>query len=241
MKHLLLTSAILLSFSGLANANNGIYTSLKAGISDTKYKNSEDKRVFDEGNLSLDAKNNDQTKSIYPNISAAVGFDFSKISKINARAELEYTYKDKETFSPTIDNVTARAGSNVYSGKAPDGFVLFNNTLRSQSLMVNGYYDFKNTSKFTPYVGVGIGATRVKNKQTEIEYNDSVSSTDTHFTWSAGVGVAYNVTDNVALDLSYKYVDAGKFKFNNYVPGGNFDTKVKLHSNDYSLGIRYNF
>ncbi|OTG87177.1 hypothetical protein B9T31_06100 [Acinetobacter sp. ANC 4558] len=241
MKHLFLTSAILLSFSGLANANNGIYASLKAGISDTKYKNSEDKRVFDGGVLSLEAKNNDQTKSIYPNISAAVGFDFSKISKINARAELEYTYKDKETFSPTIDNVTARVGSNVFSGKAPDGFVLFNNALRSQSLMVNGYYDFKNTSKFTPYVGLGIGATRVKNKQTEISVNDSVSSTDTHFTWSAGVGIAYNVTDNVALDLSYKYVDAGKFKFNNYVPDGNFDTKVKLHSNDYSLGIRYNF
>ncbi|OTG86112.1 hypothetical protein B9T31_08715 [Acinetobacter sp. ANC 4558] len=70
--------------------------------------------------------------------------------------------------------------------------------------MVNGYYDFKYTSKFTPYVSLGIGATGVKNSQTEISINDSVSSTDTHFTWSAGAGVAYNVTDNVALDLSHK-------------------------------------
>ena len=237
MKKILLASVVLLSFSGLANANNGVYTSLKAGISDTKYRNSEDTLSFNDGGHVV-LKNNNETKAIYPTISAAVGFDFSAISPINARAELEYTYKDKETFSPTV-NSTAAFGDGVEVPDDTDTF--FNNQLRSQSLMLNGYYDFKNTSKFTPYVGVGVGITRAKNQQTDLESKDSVSSTKNHFTWSAGVGVAYSVTDNVALDLSYKYIDAGKFKFNSNDEDGRFDTKVDLRSQDYTLDIRYNF
>ncbi|WOE32231.1 MULTISPECIES: porin family protein [unclassified Acinetobacter] len=240
MKKILLASVVLLSFSGLANADNGVYASLKAGISDTKYRNSEDVKTNNVLNTTTTWTNDNQTKAIYPAISAAVGFDFSAISPINARAELEYTYKDKETFSPTADykTIVRKAES---TGKTPFGEKVLANELRSQSLMLNGYYDFKNTSKFTPYVGVGVGITRVKNQQTEVESNSSISSTKNHFTWSAGVGVAYSVTDNVALDLSYKYVDAGKFKFNNNVENGRLDTKVDLRSQDYALGIRYNF
>lgn len=232
MKYLLCVAVIATSFSGLANADNGVYTSLKAGISDTKLKNSSSHYIdYDNTYFSRN-----ETKSTYPTISAAVGYDFSAISPVTARAELEYTYKGKTTFSPDFY-------AEIYAGNFDDynSESWFQNKLTTQSLMLNGYYDFKNTSKFTPYVSAGVGITRVKNEITELDYQVTQSDSDNHFTWSAGVGVNYAVSQNVGLDLSYRYVDAGKFKFNTNLDGDNVESKFKLSSNEYLLGIRYNF
>lgn len=249
MKQLLLVTAI--SFSSLAYADNGFYTSLKAGISDTKFDNSKDQITSYESDVSFNETfhNKDADKSIYPSISAAVGFDFSKISNVNARAELEYTYKDKAKFSPSINKVTVEFDGNSETIDAPEGISsFFINELRTQSLMFNAYYDFKNTSKFTPYVSAGAGVTRVKNTQTlnpqlSEETNLGLSDTSNSFTWSAGAGVAYKVTENVALDLAYRYVDAGEIEFKNSVAqeAAKLKSTADLTSHDYSLGIRYNF
>ena len=237
MKQLLLVTAI--SFSSLAYADNGFYTSLKAGISDTKFDNSKDQIISTEPGMEeqITLHNKDTDKSIYPNISAAVGFDFSKISNINARAELEYSYKDKAKFNPAIEAIQDIDGSEAVNEESP-----FVKELKSQSLMLNGYYDFKNTSKFTPYVSAGVGVTRVKNATQAFFEPENMTDTDNSFTWAAGLGVAYKVTENVALDLGYRYVDAGEVEFNNYpIEGINFKTTADLVSHDYSLGIRYNF
>lgn len=224
----------------IANANatniyDGVYASMKAGISDTKYKNS--------SNLFIDQDilftNSSEKESIYPTISAAIGYDFSAISPVSARAELEYTYKKSKTFTPNVTNQidTVTGGTAI---NPPEN--VFNNELTSQSLMLNGYYDFKNESKFTPYITAGIGFTHLKNKQSFVDSNStSGSDSDNHFTWATGVGVAYAVTKNVDLDLSYRYVDAGKFKFENTVDGELARTDAKLTSNEYLLGVRYMF
>ena len=250
MKQLLLVTAI--SFSSLAYADNGFYTSLKAGISDTKFDNSEDQLSSPESNndFTETLHYDDADESVYPNISAAIGFDFSKISKVNARAELEYTYKDNVKFSPELNKISFQEGDVSDSIDVPNGTPgFFINELRTQSLMFNAYYDFKNTSKFTPYLSVGAGVTRIKNEQDlnpVYNFGEDLGLTDTSnsFTWSAGAGVAYKVTENVALDLAYRYVDAGEIEFNNSsVDLGNFNLKstADLTSHDYSLGIRYNF
>ena len=245
MKKIIYTALISASFSSLVNASGGIYTSVKAGISDTKYKNSEDAYYYGREDSKTAFLNNNLTKSIYPTISAAIGYDFSAISPVNVRAELEYTYKDKTNFQPTVGSVL-----DYMPGQSPQvvdngGFESdYQNSLQSQSLMLNAYYDFRNTSKFTPYVSAGAGVTHVKNKQTVTYDNSTTSDSDNHFTWSAGAGIAYAVSQNVALDLSYKYVDAGKYEFN-YPTRSNMitnnRTNVKLASNEYLLGVRYNF
>ena len=239
MKRLLLVTAI--SFSSLTYADSGLYTSLKAGISDTKF---EDYKVdLSVGNDSLVFKHKDADETIYPNISAAIGFDFSKVSKVNARAELEYTYKDKATFAPNISSA-------ILNGVEVQGFEGFPsilvNELRTQSLMLNGYYDFKNKSKFTPYLSAGVGVSRIENKVSINPefFGDSeniTTDTNNNFTWTAGAGIAYKVTENVALDLAYRYVDAGETDVSQSFEGIKLKNTADLVSHDYSLGVRYNF
>ncbi len=239
MKRILLATVI--ATSSFAYADSGLYTSLKAGVSDTKFEDY--KLDLSEGNDSLVFKHKDADETIYPNISAAIGFDFSKVSKVNARAELEYTYKDKATFAPNISSV-------IFNGvevQFPEGFPSFLvNELRTQSLMLNGYYDFKNKSKFTPYLSAGVGVSRIENKVSINPefFGDSeniTTDTNNNFTWTAGAGIAYKVTENVALDLAYRYVDAGETDVSQSIGGIKLKNTADLVSHDYSLGVRYNF
>ena len=241
MKRILLATVI--STSSFAYADSGLYTSLKAGVSDTKFEDY--KWDLADGNNSLVFKHKDADETIYPNISAAIGFDFSKVSKVNARAELEYTYKDKATFAPNISSA-------IFNGvevQALEGFPsVLVNELRTQSLMLNGYYDFKNKSKFTPYLSAGVGVSRIENKVSINPefFGDSeniTTDTNNNFTWTAGAGIAYKVTENVALDLAYRYVDAGETDVSQSFEGIGIKLKntADLVSHDYSLGVRYNF
>ena len=234
--------AAILSTSSFAYADSGLYTSLKAGVSDTKFEDY--KLDLADGDESLVYKHKDADETIYPNISAAIGFDFSKVSKVNARAELEYTYKDKATFAP---NISSAIFNGVDFSNLTEGFPsVLVNELRTQSLMLNGYYDFKNKSKFTPYLSAGVGVSRIENKVSinpeALGTSENITTdTNNNFTWTAGAGVAYKVTENVALDLSYRYVDAGETDVSQSFEGTKLKNTADLVSHDYSLGVRYNF
>jgi opacity protein-like surface antigen len=60
--------------------------------------------------------------------------------------------------------------------------------------MLNAYYDFKNSSPFTPFVGAGIGFADVKNTK------------DNEFAYSFSAGAKYNFTQNVYLGAKGTYL-----------------------------------
>lgn len=228
------------------HADNNFYASLKSGISDITYKNSTN--TYSDKGLQSDViySNDDQTKSNFPNVSVAIGYDFSNITPINIRTELEYSYKDKISFRPNMNSIEHRLylfNDSWIDRVEQDGYV--ENDIKMQSLMLNTLYDFKNSSKFTPYLGVGLGATYVKSNQRIADYSfEKKKDNDSSFSWSISAGVNYDLNNNVSLDLSYKYLNAGKFKFENYPYDHtdiNLTTKTKLISNEYLLGIRYKF
>jgi len=54
------------------------------------------------------------------------------------------------------------------------------------SLLLNGWYDFTNDTRFTPYLGGGVGLSR-------------------GVAYQAGGGIAYSLHPKFALDLGYRY------------------------------------
>lgn len=103
MKNLLLVALVATSFSGVASANNGVYASVKAGVSDTKIKDTELNMTY--LGLSETFHTENITSKTYPTISTAFGYDFNQHYNINARAEFEYTYRDTNKFNePTVRN-----------------------------------------------------------------------------------------------------------------------------------------
>jgi opacity protein-like surface antigen len=65
-------------------------------------------------------------------------------------------------------------------------------------LLGNVYYDFANSSMFTPYVGVGAGYGWVEGAGVP---------DDDGFAFGAAAGFAVNLTDNIAVDTGYRFRD----------------------------------
>ncbi|MBK5275808.1 MAG: porin family protein [Desulfuromonadales bacterium] len=141
------------------------------------------------------------------NVSAGYNFD-------PVRVEFEFGYKNAD-----VDKFTAGGASSTGSGS--DTTIM--------SYMADAYFDFKNSSKFTPYVGVGLGALNGEFK------SPGFKSDDTVFGYQFSVGAAYNVSKNVALDLSYRFQGAAS---DFAITGG---SDVSYMSSDIMAGLRYNF
>lgn len=125
--------------------------------------------------------------------SAAVGMQMNSF-----RTELEYTYRDK------------------IEGHHHDA----KHKVDTMSLMVNGYYDIDTGTAMTPYVNLGIGASRLKLREIDVS-----SKTDYKFSWGGGVGVGYEITKDMTFDVGYRFLDLGK----------------EIKSNEFYGGLRFSF
>jgi opacity protein-like surface antigen len=142
------------------------------------------------------------------NVSAGYNFD-----PVPVRVEFEFGYKTAD-----VDRFEAYGFSLPADGA----------DIRVLSYMVNGFYDIKTKSAFTPYIGAGLGLLNG-------EFNDNFSSADdTVFGYQLIVGAAYNVNKNLAIDLSYHFQGAAEdFSVNGQ--------DVSYMSSNIMAGLRYNF
>ncbi|WP_374254524.1 outer membrane protein [Acinetobacter brisouii] len=172
----------------------------------------------------------------------AFGWNLEPSLHVPVRTELEYSVQEGHKF------VSKTA---IYF----DPYYLKDTVkLQQQSVMWNTYFDWKNTTKFTPYFAVGVGATRIHTKGTLSDNSVSgtfsedfaaTSKTDFNFIWSVGVGTSYSITPNLAADLSYKYIDSGKLKLNYSSSNGPYtgtqESSYDLRAHNFALGLRYSF
>jgi opacity protein-like surface antigen len=130
--------------------------------------------------------------------------------------------------------------------------------------LVNGYVDMGTWYGVTPYVGAGVGLTR--NTLSGMTDQGIVSYTTTlggltagpsggyfsdgskfNFAWALMTGLGFNVTQNLKLELGYRFLDLGKFTSGgsnclgtcgggvaNYVA-----SKNDLAYNDFRIGLRW--
>ena len=164
------------------------------------------------GNIGLAmANDSDLTISTIPGITAnieydtglalglALGYDFG-----NARVEGEIAYQ-KNDF-----NKMSLLGVDI--DLTGDATLL--------SLLVNGYYDFANSSVFTPYIGGGLGFAKV-----EVD--------DTVFAYQMGIGVGYAVNEKVTIDTKYRYFATSDIEF--------YTTETEFASHNFLFGARVSF
>lgn len=154
------------------------------------------------------------------------GYDFYPQLQVPIRVEVEY---DLRTNMQT--EWSGKKGSRTGSIDATWGF---------QTLFANVYWDFHNSSAFTPYIGAGAGLGFINS---EYEMNGrngesmSFSQFNTVFAWNVGVGCSYAFTENVSADLAYRYVGLGSSEAS--LMGEKITTYPS--ANEISLGLRFTF
>jgi opacity protein-like surface antigen len=162
-------------------------------------------------------------------VGVAIGYNWRKHG-LSLRTEFEYL--NRSNFGYISNPAFTNSGT-------PIGL---SSKIGSQTLFANAFYDFHNTTLFTPFVGGGIGVAINKSTMTLNAIGSPTSTTeaiDTRFAWNIGAGVAVNVTEILLLELSYRYTDLGGAVWST---GGAFElTTNSLQANEFLLAARLQF
>lgn len=165
----------------------------------------------------------------------SVGTDISYSSAFPVRVEAEYAYRGKAKFDNGSDVVP------LYNDYARQSF-----EVTGHSLMFNAFYDFNTGTGFTPYLGGGIGMSYLNADYwvAADEYSGHATSDNWNFAWNVGGGVAYQFSDNMALDLGYRYMDLGSADCGdkNILMNGrsfNANASVDYTAHEVTLGLRF--
>ena len=157
--------------------------------------------------------------------SIAVGYDFFYEHMIPLRAEFEFAVR-----SNASENWSGSRGK-------------VESEWNTKTSFLNLYWDFHNSSDFVPYVGAGIGMAH-QYASYDIKsggYKESMDESYTTFAWNAGIGVAYNINPNLAIDLGYRFVGLGNHELSQNTRAGEYSVKTSPYSNEFSVGARFNF
>lgn len=98
--------------------------------------------------------------------------------------------------------------------------------------MLNAYYNFNNSTPFTPFVGAGAGINMAK---VEIGLDNDSS---TYFAAQIGGGISAELSEWLALDLAYKFILSDEYEIS--VPGIG-TASADLTSHQILLSARFMF
>jgi opacity protein-like surface antigen len=149
-------------------------------------------------------------------IDGGIGYDFGAI-----RTELTYGYS-----GPSVDSVVSRDLSRSFNGGGK---------IDKNDIMISAYWDVLPFSRFTPYIGGGIGYTYLSFPSFNggSYYNPPYHDKGL-FGWQAKVGLSYAMAYNWDVYAEGTFSGAG----NSHFDGVNFSSYKDVGA---KLGFRYRF
>ena len=155
--------------------------------------------------------------------SAVVGWDFEPGNPVGeGRIELEYT-----RHSNPLDQVKFVQGSVDGGG-----------SVTADSLLVNFYGVVHDSSRWSPYVGVGIGAARIKASGLKVTGQSLSNDSDDVLAYQIGGGIDVELTKRLNLDIGYRYFSTVKPKF---TESDGSKSEMEYISHSAVIGLRLGF
>ncbi|MGE9984424.1 outer membrane protein [Desulfovibrio sp. SGI.169] len=155
----------------------------------------------------------------------AAGYDFYPRHQLPLRAEIEFALRGN----------SEKSWDSSFDG----AFVSTKGLWNTSTLFLNLYYDIQTGTPFVPYIGAGAGLAFNYAEYTLHSDGQSYSASDnfTNFAWNVGAGVAYNINENFAVDLGYRFMMMGY----NEVSAGDANISNQPYNNEFMLGLRFTF
>ncbi|MDR1659534.1 MAG: outer membrane beta-barrel protein [Desulfovibrio sp.] len=159
-----------------------------------------------------------------------VGYDFFPKFDVPIRAEIEYALRTN------MNTTWDKRHTNALKTEIDAQWNL-------QTLFFNAYWDFHNSTDFTPYIGAGLGMGFINssfdahvylNGQKNDRLSGSKSKQNTVFAWNVGLGCSYAFNENISADLAYRFVGLSYYE---PLPG----LGMSPYANEISLGLRFTF
>ncbi len=168
-----------------------------------------------------------------------IGFGYALSDSIRTDVTLNMSQGKKTLKDVTLSNTIGKVSKDAYgkdgkyiakpaTGTGTDGLLTSKVSLKEKKLglMANAYYDFNNASEFTPYVMAGVGVSRGSLEAKISGYETGTtgdlktasetikSKNSTSIAYQVGVGVGYEMSKDIFLDVGYKMSGtSGSYKF----------------------------
>lgn len=157
--------------------------------------------AFIGGNALMNAKGSDNqgefSLAFAPSLlgSAVLGWDFEPGNpKGEGRVEVEFTRR-----SNPLDQVKFVEGSFAGGGK-----------VTADSLLLNFFAVLHDSSRWSPYAGVGIGAARIYAANMTVTGSPLINGSAYVFAYQAGGGIDFALNKHLNLDLGYRYFGSNR-------------------------------
>lgn len=134
----------------------------------------------------------------------------------NLRVEVTGGYRMKASLSTPFNDLSADLAT--YTG------------------FVNAFWDITNYNGFTPYLGGGVGVAHHRLTNVTLPATSS-NGNRTDLAYNVTAGISYDITNNLLLDVAYRYVDLGFARSRGTTPM----TIDDLKSHEIKVGMRYHF
>lgn len=212
LKQTLAVAALMACMAGGAHATEGWYGRLDVG------------RSVD-GGLDGDVSDGVSTATFSPDFDdkwmGALGVGYAMRNGFRLEGELSHRANN---WGPT----TLNAFDTDVTGDA-----------RALALMANLYYDFNHNGALQPYLGVGVGAARVR-----VGIDGSGEGKDTRFAYQAMAGIAYAATERLTFDLGYRIFRVRDLDVSEAFAASGIQTpssNVDYEHQAVTLGVRWQF
>jgi outer membrane protein OmpA-like peptidoglycan-associated protein len=106
---------------------------------------------------------------------------------------------------------------------------------RAWSAMANLFYDFNRGGSIEPYLGIGVGGARV-----DAAANGGAEGGDNVVAYQAMAGVAFSITEQLDVDVGYRYFAAPDVDLTEaFGPG--LEAEADYQHSAVTIGLRYQF
>ena len=151
------------------------------------------------------------------NVSGAFGRYLDDIKVIRLEGEVLFTRSD-------ISNIDATgAGGN----------------LSNVGLMVNAFYDINTNSNWTPYLGGGLGYSRVTFDNLSAGGVTLIDDSADAFSWQFKAGVSYQFNPSISMNVAYRYYATDNLAFKD--AAGAPVTSGGTRTHNAEVGVRFHF
>ena len=141
-------------------------------------------------------------------VGGALGWKFDQL-----RVELGLDFSNSGIKSVTLNNVAGSSSGEVHN----------------TATMVNALWDLRTGTFIVPYIGIGVGASYVTLDNVTRNGALLSDSSQTVFAYQPMIGVNFQLTDQLALGVQYRYFATVDPSFN-YAPGGKLGLKNSSHN-----------
>lgn len=163
-------------------------------------------------------------------ITGAMGYSWNQV-----RLEGEVSYRQNDIDSIELTSITLAGIGSFTTAAAFEG----DGDVSALGFMVNGWYDFNTGSRWTPYLGIGVGTAQISINDASVTILGVdvplADDDDWVFAYQAGAGITYEISPNVDISLGYRFFGTSDPDFTD-VSGIPFD--VEYMSHNIEVGVR---